>query len=529
MGRTIAESVLVALVATTIAGVLSWPLPIAPAQHVIGASFNDQHSLAWTLQWVADRLATGALPWGHTDAVAWPDGGTLFPADLLEAALLAPLTWAWGGWVSLNVLTVLHHGLAAGAGWGWLRTRGAGAAGATAGALILALAPALVTSSWNGNPDVTGLAWVLAALWAAEAGHGVAAGVLVGLTAMVNPYPAVMGGVALCALLARRPRVLLRAAIPMACGAIAAWSLTTGALGAPDAMIERAPRDGALMGTASLAGFVWPLPEVVPTDPRWDLSHVATGAYLGWAALLAALAARRDRLLGWSLVFMGVVAALGPELRVVSEMVTPSGPQIGPPVLVGTGIPLPWALVESLPGFEMLHQTARFVTLAAIGLAVLAAAGAAQLGRWRWLVPVAVAADLLILAQGAAQLQSVPVWDDGACAALAPLEPGPVLDLPPEAHELGLVGALCHTRPVGAAINRPLPPAVGERLGPPGPKQARGIMRAAAEADFRWVVHHKSLPDPHLEASLTAYSRCRVHDSGDLAVYDMDCLRLDTP
>lgn len=204
-------------------------------------------------------------------------------------------------------------------GWEWLRTRGTGAAGATAGALLLALAAPIITSTWNGNPDVTGLAWVLAALWA----------------------------------------------------------------------------------------------------------------------------------------------------------------------LLGTGVPLPWTLVESLAGFELLHQTACFVALAAIGLLALAAADAPRLWRWRWRVPIAVAADPLILGRGANQLSSVPVWDDGACAALTPLAHGPVFDLPPDAHELALVGALCHARPMGAAINRPLPPAVGVTLGPPGPNHSGSIVRAAVDAGFR--------------------------------------------
>ncbi|MEC8425698.1 MAG: glycosyltransferase 87 family protein, partial [Myxococcota bacterium] len=285
MHRPLAESALVALLASLGFALLAWPWPLDPMGSFIGDSGNDQHALAWTLQWVADRMAAGALPWGFTDRVGWPDGGTLFPANLLEAIMVAPLTWAAGGIAALGALTLLHHAAAAGATWGWLRARGADRAGALAGSLVVALGAPLVVSSWNGNPDVTGIAWVCGALWACEVRRPTLAGVLVGAGALANPYVAVLGAGAVGMRLLRQPRALARAAIPAAALGLMGWGLTASALSAPDAFISRGARDaGGLMGTATLQGLLHPAPEILVTDPEHGLSRVGTGAYLGTAA-----------------------------------------------------------------------------------------------------------------------------------------------------------------------------------------------------------------------------------------------------
>jgi hypothetical protein len=525
MRRPLAESIAVAVAGTLAAALLAWPWPLAPTETVVGDSFNDQHSLAWTLQWVAERLAAGDLPWGYTDAVRWPDGGTLYPADLLEAVLLAPVTWAAGGIAALGALTVLHHGLAAGATWGWLRARGADAPGALAGALAVALAPWLVVSSWNGNPDVTGIGWAAAALWLVERERPGAAGAVVGLSALANPYPAVIGGLAVGARLLTEPRALARAAAPMLLGFGAAWLLVTQALEAPDALIERAPRaGGGLMGTATLLGLLDPRPEILDTDPVWGRSRVGTGAYLGLAALLAAVLARRDRGLGWGLVALGAVAALGPELRLFTAVIPPDGPLLGPPRLAGTGAPLPWALAEKVPGLDRLHQTARFTALSTLGLALLVAQAPARLGRARWVVALAICADLLMVAGGARLLGSAPAWDDGACAALRGRPDGPVLDLPPTAHELDLRGALCHGQPVAGAINRPIPPSLGRGLGPPGRRQLRALLSRAADLGFAHAVVHRGFSDPALEAESARLPACVVAETDSVRVVDLGCL-----
>src|SRR5690606_31030201 len=72
--RLLLELLLAALAPAALVGALAWPVPVAPGRHVVGASWNDAHAIAWTLHFVAERLAEGQLPWGHTTAIEWPRG-----------------------------------------------------------------------------------------------------------------------------------------------------------------------------------------------------------------------------------------------------------------------------------------------------------------------------------------------------------------------------------------------------------------------------------------------------------------------
>ena len=505
MSREVAEALGFGLVVAVLAALVAWPVPIAPGSWWIGSSGNDHASIAFTLHWVADRLASGSLPFGWTDRLSYPHGATFWPADLPEAIALAPVTLLLGPVVALNLLVVAHHGLTAGATWGWLRARGATVPGAWVGGMVVALCPAIAVAHFDGNPDATPWYWLPLAMWAVERGRPGWAGACIVLGGACSPYVGVGAAIVVGAMLAfdrRWTELAWALGIGVAGGAVLI-GIQSAALLASDAAVVKGPRpDG--MGTAAVLGLLDPRPFVVGTDPWWSVPRVATGAYLGWAALSIAVLSRSR--LGWTLVAVGAVLALGPELRLVDDpfAVPPPGP--------GTEIPLPGAVLAWVPGLGQMHQTARLTVVAAVGLAILASDVTDRLDRWGWAIPGLVILDLALLGGGVRALRPGPVFDDGACEALAELPPGPVFDVPTTYHELGLLAATCHGQPVAEGINRP--------------PQLRAPPEFAAEllgnAGFRYLVVHRTLPHPDL-ADLTG--RCLVHDSDALRIYDLSCDR----
>lgn len=515
--RPALEAVVVAAVTTAMTALLAWPVPIRPATWQVGTSYNDHQSLAWTFDFVARRLAAGQAPWGRTDRIEFPDGATLFPADVLEATALAPLVLAFGAWPIVNALLIAHHGLAAGAAWGWLRAEGAGATGAATGALIVAFHAALTTATFNGNPDVTPFWFAPAALWAiASPGRGRAAlaGALCVLGGLASPYVGVIatGAVAARAIALRRWAELAIALSIALAGGLGFVALQSAALRAPDAAILKGPRADA-MGTAALLDLLWPPPYVLPTDTRWDVPRVAMGAYLGVAALLAAARSPRPRAFGVGLLALGVIAALGPSLR-------PFTLRAGPPPIAEHGlVPLPWALAAMVPGLGQLTLTARFTGWCALGLAWLAARAAPAWGRAAPWLAALVAVDLLVFAEGGRMLRAAPIWDDGAAAALADLEPGAVLDLPPTFHELWLASSLAHGRSVGEGINRPVPPQA-RRVLERGDPDTGAHLRALG---FRWLVVHHTLPHPAWPEAVSRLATCAAVRTPAYTIVDLDC------
>lgn len=516
--RPAAEALAVALIVTAAAALLAWPVPIAPSRFWVGGSMNDHHSLAWTFDFVATRLFAGEWPWGHTAQLEAPAGATLFPADLPEAVLLAPLVVAFGATAVLNGLQLAHHGLAAGAGWGWLRAEGATPTGAATGALAVAFHAAMTTGTFNGNPDTTPLYFAPLALWAVAApglGRAALAGVCCGVGGFASPYVGVIATVAVAARLAvdRRGRELVVAVAIAGAFAVAAVVAHTAAMEAVDAAIRKGTRRDR-MGTAGLLDLLRPAPYVIGTDRRWDAPKVAVGAYVGVALVVAAARAPGRSAFGWALVAIGATLALGPSLR----LWTPHGD--GPPPGLGSGlVPMPWALAAALPGLGQLTLTARFTSLAVLGLTWLAARAAPRWGRLGGALGVAVAADFLVAGRGARLLAAAPVWDDGSAAAVAALPDGAVVDVPPTFHELWLYASIHHRHPVAEGINRPLPVPVRRAL-------ERGEPRLGASLramGYRWLVVHGSIAPMDADDRAPAVPGCEAATGERFVVYDLDC------
>lgn len=508
MTRPSREALLVFVVAGIGCVLLGGPALVHPGQSYVGPGLNDQRSLAFTLDFVAGRVLHGQLPWGHTDRFGAPVGATLFPADLPEALAMVPVVRAFGAIVAFNVLALLHPALAAVGAWGWLRSEGRPRAGAAVGALALAGHGTMAAGLYDGNPDATPLYLVVGALWAWRSRGAAAAAALVAVAGWCGPYAGVTATFAVLARAAveRDVRAVLAVGAAAAAAAALRVHVEEAALLAADAAIKKGvPVDG--VGTAALLDLVRPGLRLLPTDAGWPDAAVATGAYVGLSLVVGALGGRSRRAFGWGLVFLGVVLALGPDVHAVAP--PPGGPGAGPP---GAGWPGPWRLVARLPGLRELAQTARFSTLAVVGLVWLASETS------RAWVPVVVAVDFFVVGGAAASFRASPAWDDGAAELVAPLAPGPVLDLPGTFHELWLAQSLRHGHPVAEGINRPLPVPTRIALS----QAPNAPLPALAKLGYRWVVLHDRVPG-HPAQRFEVPEACVVAHTDAVRVVALPC------
>ncbi len=479
----------------------SWPLPLRPGSHILGASQADFYGIAFGMDHLARHLLDGSWPPVHTTRMEFPAGAALVVTDLPELVLLAPITALFGATVAFNLLQLLHHALAAAAAYWCARTLGLRTVGCALAAVAFAFAPALVGTTFNQNPDAS--AWYWVPLVAGLAGGATTwrraglAGLCVGMAAWCTPYAGVMAAAALLLLLRgwdwRRWAAALAGAVLLggAAALVAWWSVKD-----PGSAVFKPAGRIALHGAASPKSLLVPWPEL-HTSLDWDRTHFVHGAYLGWSLLLLGVAgtvlARRWR---WLLLAgLGVLLALGPVL---------GDPQAG-------GIPNPlWALGNEL-GLSRLWQYHRYSALAVLALALGAGWLAQRWGRWAWAVVLMVALDLMVLSGGWRLLGSAPVFDDGTCALLEGLPDGAVYDAPSGGHELWLHASVCHGRPVASGINRPssryLHALFQERAGA-DPERRLSILR---QLGFRYIVAHPTAPGgQELGALVTLAAPCEL-------------------
>ncbi len=313
-----------------------------------------------------------------------------------------------------------------------------------------------------------------------------------------------------------RGRRALALALGLALVAPVAWGVHAAAT-APDNLvgIKNAREVHTVRRTVGAAD---PIVYFAPGDYRSpdfrELSKYAEGFfhchYLGYALLLgaglAALRRRRGTGFLWAAGLAGMVLSLGPVL--VHD---------GLPVIVmgDRAIPLPYILVERLPGFSSLSLLYRLGQAPALALALLAALGVADWGPRRVAVAAAlVLAEVRWLSPIGGAIGVVDATPDPAVEALAAAPPGAVMNFPVAGGRDYLYEQTVHHKPVAGTLNFPnnlagrrVWKAMLSAVDAPPERFREVVGREARRRGIRYLVVHidpMARPDMHDEAVAAA-------------------------
>ena len=170
-------------------------------------------------------------------------------------------------------------------------------------------------------------------------------------------------------------------------------------------------------------------------------------------------------------------------------------------VLGSTEIPMPFALLDGLPGFATLALNWRFGTGTLLVLALIAARAAAG---WRpgsrWALILAVVLQTRLLSPVAGGVPAMDIRPEAALVALADAPDGAVVHLPMKGQQATLYAQRIHRKPITADLNS------GGELGLVFWDEARdhllrkdreGFVAAMEELGVRYLVVHV---DPTLRA-----------------------------
>lgn len=487
---------------------LLWPAALSPVAAVPGAARTDLADSLWTLWFTARQLAAGNLPSSVAGVLNHPDGGTFWPADPLNTLLAAPLTLTFGAAATWTLLAHLHlsfAGLAAHALAREWRSNG------WVAGVLYAIAPITLAHVHNGASEALGgTGWLaLAALAATRLARNPsrwrAAGAAAALAAaaLSHVYTGALAFLFLAALIAAAGTLraagalvgagaagLLIALVPL----LHALSLST----APDNVVGiKSDKEVATIrrtiGAADPEGF-W-RPGDFRSPDFHQLSRYGEAlvhcTYLGWVPLLAAACSLRRRR-GAAALWLAGLAALALSM---GPVLVQNG---GPVILDGRrAVPLPYLLVERVPGFSSLSLLWRLAQLTALCLAVLAARA---VGRSRLAGLVVVLASLAEV-KLASPARSLPGHFDATVRpelrALAAEPPGAVMNFPVVGGRAYLYEQTVHEKPVTGSLNFPnnntsreVWKVAMESAGEPSATFAERLVSAARAADVRYLVVH---------------------------------------
>ena len=410
-------AVLAAYLAAGVAA--TWPL----ASYLTGRlpASRDVAVYVWDMWWVAHQIIGLHNPWSTTYLAA-PAGlqlgyHTLVP---LLAALMTPVTLAFGPSVAYNLLVVAVPGLACYAMYRvarlWLPTL----AGAIAAGAFFGLSAMLTYQAWYHLNIAYGTVFLPLTLEAAvrlrrnpTIGRGVILGVVLGASALVNQESAVMALI-----------VAVLAVVPWLAGtrawatavtrlrAVAAAGAAGVVVASPQlvAMIQQARAGGNATSAASLGYTTWVanVPSLFAPSPRLagdgltGLGHIYVsqtrletlntfGVVLSLLAVLGLVVSWR-RGSAWLLMLLwlgGAALALGPVLYVGRHLYLPLA-QTWDGVRVSALMPYTWFI--RVPGLSVFREADRLALLGLVGAALLAGAAVDWLARRRiWPVILVVA------------------------------------------------------------------------------------------------------------------------------------------
>lgn len=387
---------LAGLAYTLLALAITWPL----APHFAGALVGrvggvDAYQNAWNLWWTARALSRGQSPF-QTGLLYYPQGLDLFWQTLGFSQGLAalPLTLTLGPLAAVNwtVLTSFVVGGLAVFAFA-RRLTGSAAAGLVAGA-VYAFSPFHMEKVLDGNIEVAAVHWVPCYAFALHLlqerpgwRRGLAAGLLLLWVSLGSWYYGMFcvlytGCAALLAAAGRgrreAARALLWGLLPLLVWGLALAPRIAGLAQAGDSALQDM-RAVQVARSADLLDFFLPNPE----HPLWGAAvraareraypgAVIWNVALGWVGLglggLGLLACRRECWRWAALLLATLVLALGPRLRVAG---------------FDTGLPLPFALIQDLPGIRAGQRPNHMALLSSLTLALLAAYGVRALARRR--------------------------------------------------------------------------------------------------------------------------------------------------
>lgn len=491
---------------------LTWPASAPGGALVPGAERTDVYNSLWSLWFFQDALWRGELPLS-TPLLDHPNGGALLVADLPGAAWGAVLVPLFGVPGAYTLLVVMRLALAGATAHGFARDwLGDGRAAWVAG-VAFETAPVVLSGVHNGTSEAFAVAPVALAAWSAlrlARGGGAGRVVLTGgallLAALASWYAAVAAFLFVGAILAfgggGQTWARRGAALGLGLALVVPWAwLSHAAATGPDNLVG-IKHGRELAGVRRTTGAADPLGWVATGDfrspdfremSRYDEQFIHCH-YLGVPLLLLALAGLARRRQGGGALALagaaGLILAMGP-------VVTRGG---APWIVLGDrAVPLPYFLLEGLPGFSALSLLWRLGVAPALAVALLAAAAVS--GR-RWAVPAALGAlalDLALLSPvgrpGAAPGTIAP-----SIRALADAPAGAVMNFPVVGGRGYLYEQTGHGKPLAGTLNFPNNAAgrrVWRALGDastdePGAARA-AIGRRARAAGVRYLVVH---PDP---------------------------------
>ncbi len=421
----------------------------------------------WNFWWIVQALQARQNPF-VTDLIFYPEGAALQlqPIGITNLVLALPVTALWGPVAGYNFALILGLVLSGLGAYALALHSGVGRFAAALAGLLFTASPYHLTRIFDGQIELAAVQWLpvyvlfllrtLEGRWRWDALCAGIALALVGYTSWYYLLMLALLSVLVVLLWARSRAAYTRAALTALTAVIFLLPVLLPALqtARTEAVIGANPEESLERSTNLLDIFLpsylhplWGEALFSRVSQAWHNYSGDWNAALGYGVLLLAIIgswrAWAQAWRWWVLAGLGLLFALGPQL------------QIGP---WDTGFPLPYALLDVLPGLSLGRRPHLFVVLITLALVPLTALGWQALFQARAGRIAGVGLALLLVFELTPRPWPLQPYVVHQIFGTLAAEDGAVLEVPPARYKYSVpqIAQTVHGRPIfGGYLARP--------------------------------------------------------------------------
>lgn len=477
---------------------ITWPVILSPRSLLVGHPGNDNWNHVWGYWWVSEALSNGQWPI-DASKLAFPNGGTLYFIDTIQAIFAWPIELMFGATAAFNFIIIIQLSICGLGAWLLAHKISSDAWASFIALFLFEFSPHILGQTFNGISETVCAGWFPLTIWALlrmmerpTIKRSIALGLIGGICILTSWYYGLFAAFASIVIIVWSlvyrfwlyewkkiiPKIVVAAVISLTIiiGPLMSFRMS---LSAENAIVTRDPAfvERSLLNHNITDIVAFFNPTQIPSPNLLELygEQLMIVIYLSWIALglsfYALFSQRNKQGFGvWIWLFViFFVFSLGPYLHVGGEYL----------LIGGKRVPLPFLpLYKLFPIFDRISHPFRFVVGLHVALSVLATVGFRLLFRSRGLLlkqGALVGILFLIIAEvhwfSPAQFP-IPHSDsripEGYSTMLEDSVEGAVLDLPISVPNLERAvyvwNQSVHNREIPWGLNEPLPQALRQNL-----------------------------------------------------------------
>ena len=144
---------------------ITWPVILSPRSLLVGHPGNDNWNHVWGYWWVSEALSNGQWPI-DASKLAFPNGGTLYFIDTIQAIFAWPIELMFGATAAFNFIIIIQLSICGLGAWLLAHKISSDAWASFIALFLFEFSPHILGQTFNGISETVCAGWFPLTIWA---------------------------------------------------------------------------------------------------------------------------------------------------------------------------------------------------------------------------------------------------------------------------------------------------------------------------------------------------------------------------